>query len=118
MIVVDTSALIAIALEEPEAEACSKILEAEAEHKVTVRIVPFEAGAHAAQDSNFVLLEFAGPSLSPVVYVEGLTGSRYIDRQADVDRYRETVEQLGESALNSHDSMHRLNELRQAFSGS
>ena len=96
----------------------SKILEAEKEDKAAVQVIPFDIGAHAAQDSNFVLLEFGELSLSPVVYVEGLTGSRYIDREADVDRYRETVERLRDSALNPHDSMNRLNELRRVFSSS
>ena len=93
----------------------SKILEAEKEDKAAVQVIPFDLGAHAAQDSNFVLLEFAEPGLSAVVYVDGLTGSRYLDREADVDRYRETVERLRASALNPRDSMNRLNELRRAF---
>ena len=94
----------------------SKILEAEEKDKAAVQVIPFDIGAHVAQDSNFVLLEFGELSLSPVVYVEGLTGSRYLDRGADVDRYRETVEQLCDSALNPHDSMNRLKELRRVFS--
>lgn len=94
----------------------SKILEAEKKDQAAVQIIPFDIGAHAAQDSNFVLLEFDEPSVSPVIYVEGLTGSRYIDREADVDRYRETVERLRDSALNQHESKHRLNELRRLFS--
>ena len=95
-----------------------KILQAEEKDQATVQIIPFDLGAHAAQDSNFVLLEFDEPSLSPVVYVEGLTGSRYIDREADVDRYREAAEQLRDSALNPRDSADRLAELRKALSGS
>lgn len=94
----------------------SKILEAEKKDQAAVQIIPFDIGAHAAQDSNFVLLEFDEPSASPVIYVEGLTGSRYIDREADVDRYRETVERLRDSALDQHESKHRLNELRRLFS--
>ena len=35
-----------------------KILLAERDGKATIQIVPFEYGAHAAEDSNFVLLEF------------------------------------------------------------
>ena len=95
----------------------SKIVEAEQKDKVTVQIIPFDAGAHAAQDSNFVLLEFNEPSLSPVIYVESLTGSQYVDRQADVDRYREAVQQLRDLALNPQDSMYRIDEQRRAFSG-
>lgn len=94
----------------------SKILEAEKKDQAAVQIIPFDVGAHAAQDSNFVLLEFDEPSVSPVIYVEGLTGSRYIDREADVDRYREAVERLRDSALNQHESKHRLNQLRRLFS--
>jgi transcriptional regulator with XRE-family HTH domain len=94
-----------------------KILEAAEKDRATVQIIPFELGAYGAQDSNFVLLEFGESSLSPVVYVEGMTGSRYIDREADVGGYREAVEQLRNSALNPRDSIRRLNQLRKAFSG-
>jgi transcriptional regulator with XRE-family HTH domain len=95
----------------------SKILEADTKNQATVQIIPFDIGAHAAQDSNFVLLEFDEPSLSPVIYVESLTGSRYIERDADVHLYREAVGQLRDSALNLRDSIHRLNLLRNTFSG-
>lgn len=94
-----------------------KILEAAEKDRATVQIIPFELGAYGAQDSNFVLLEFGESNLSPVVYVEGMTGSRYIDREADVGGYREAVEQLRNSALNPRDSIRRLNQLRNAFSG-
>jgi transcriptional regulator with XRE-family HTH domain len=94
-----------------------KILEAAEKGRATVQIIPFDIGAYGAQDSNFVLLEFGESSVSPVVYVEGMTGSRYIDREPDVGGYREAVEQLRNSALNPRDSIRRLNQLRKAFSG-
>lgn len=93
----------------------SKMIQAQEKGWAAVRVIPFDLGAHAAQDSNFVLLEFAEPSVSPVVYVEGLTGSRQLDRPAEVDRYRETIERLHDSALSQRDSRHRLNELRKLF---
>jgi hypothetical protein len=68
------------------------------------------------QDSGFVLLEFGEPSLSPVVYVEGLTGSRYLDREADVELYRQAMRSLCDAALDPHDSIRRLHELRSLFS--
>ena len=44
------------------------------EGKVTVQVIPFNVGAHAAQDSNFVLFDFeSDANQSPVVFVEGLT---------------------------------------------
>ncbi len=44
------------------------------------------ARGHAAQDSNFILLEFDDKDLSPVVFVEGLTGNQYIERSTDIAR--------------------------------
>ena len=35
-----------------------KIFKCAAEDKVTVQVIPFDVGAHASTDSNFVLLEF------------------------------------------------------------
>jgi len=93
-----------------------KILEAERQHKVTVQIVPFDLGAHAAQDSNFILFEFDEKSgLSPVVFVEALTGNHYLGKEADIGRYREAVEYLRDTALNPHDSVQRLTEIKEIY---
>ena len=49
-----------------------KILNATHYAKVTVEVIPFTAGIPAAQDSNFVLLEFGeAAGISPIVFVEG-----------------------------------------------
>ena len=90
-----------------------KILEAERRAIVTIQVIPFDVGAHAAQDSNFVLLEFGDdPNLSPVIFVEGLTGNQYIERKADIARYREAVEHLRDSALSPRDSLQLVNQMR------
>jgi transcriptional regulator with XRE-family HTH domain len=94
-----------------------KILEAERRAKVTVQVVPFELGAHAAQDSNFVFLEFEDQKLSPVIFVEGLTGNQYIERSADIARYREAVEYLRDSALSPRDSLQRVDQVRKMHTG-
>ena len=92
-----------------------KILAAEHSGKAAVQIVPFDVGANPAQDSNFVLLEFAGEShISPVVFVEGLTGNQYLEGAADIGRYREAIEYLLDSALSRYDSVERMIELRKA----
>jgi len=83
-----------------------KVLAAEREGKATVHVIPFDAGAHAAAESLFVLLEFDEDSnLSPVVFVEGLTANQYLERRADIARYREAVENLRDSALSPRDSL-------------
>lgn len=94
-----------------------RMLEAERQAKVAIQVIPFEFGAHAAQDSNFVLLEFEDKDLSPVVFVEGLTGNQYIERSADIARYREAVEYLRDSALSPRDSLVRVDQARKMHAG-
>ena len=93
-----------------------KILDAENTGKVTIQVVPFEVGAYASQDSNFVLLEFTeGRDLLPVVFVEGLVGNRYFERKDDVARYRVAVESLRDSGLSPRDSVKCVGRLQKTY---
>lgn len=93
-----------------------KILNAERNDKATVQVVPFDLVTHAAQDSNFVLLEFAEESnLSSVVFVEGLTGNQYLERIADITRYREAVDYLRDTALTPRDSIQLIDGRLEAY---
>jgi len=93
-----------------------KILDAERQAQATIQVIPFELGAHAAQDSNFVLLEFEeGSNLPPVVFVEGLIGGQLLERKSDITRYREAVEYLRDSALSPRESVQRVNKLREKY---
>jgi len=93
-----------------------KVLDAAQAGKATIQIIPFDAGVLAAQDSNFVLLEFGEESdITPIVFVEGLTGNQYFERSAHIGRYREAIEYLRDSALSLRDSISRIIELRQVY---
>jgi transcriptional regulator with XRE-family HTH domain len=93
-----------------------KILEVERQNKVTFQIVPFDLGAHAAQDSNFILFEFDEKSgLSPVAFVEALTGTHYLEKEADIGRYREAIEYLRDTALSPRDSVQLLTEIKEIY---
>lgn len=93
-----------------------KVLEAERTHRATIQVIPFDYGVHAAQDSNFVLLEFdAASNIPPIVFVEGLTGNQYLERPAELARYREAIDLLRDSALSPRDSIARVTELREAY---
>jgi transcriptional regulator with XRE-family HTH domain len=95
-----------------------KVLEDEQRGKVTVQVVPFDFGAHAAQDSNFILFEFEeNTGQSPIVFVEGLTGNQYFDKPAHITRYREALEYLRDSALSPRDSIQLVAETRLAYAG-
>ena len=76
-----------------------KILELSAAGKVRMQLIPFDAGAYSVADINFTLLEFSEPVLPPAVFVEGLVGSPYYERPMDVARYRESIENIRDSAL-------------------
>ncbi|MEU4832563.1 helix-turn-helix transcriptional regulator [Streptosporangium sp. NPDC023615] len=61
---------------------------------VTVQIVPFSVGGHAAAGGPFSVLRFSQPDLPDVVYMEQLTSAVYLEKREDVDRYLEVMERL------------------------
>lgn len=93
-----------------------KVLQAEQASKVTVQVIPFDVGAHAAQDSNFILFEFGeSPELGPVVFVESLTGNHYLEKPDQIARYREALEYLRDSALSPRDSIQLVTEMQKTY---
>jgi transcriptional regulator with XRE-family HTH domain len=61
---------------------------------VTVQVMPFKFGGHAAEGGAFTILRFPEPDLPDVVYVETLTGALYLDKRDDVDAYMQAMERL------------------------
>jgi hypothetical protein len=78
------------------------VLRAQLEHlaaaaklpNVTVQIIPFGFGGHAAAGGAFSILRFPDQTLPDVVYVEQLTSALYLDKREDVDSYLEAMERL------------------------
>jgi hypothetical protein len=94
-----------------------KILNAEREGKASIQIIPFDRGVLAAEDSNFVLLEFDTTSISPTVFVEGLTRNQYLENDTDVLRYTEAIDYMCASAFNPRDSVEHITEMLKHYSG-
>jgi transcriptional regulator with XRE-family HTH domain len=90
-----------------------RIIVAAKSPNVTLRVLPFSIGAHPALESNFIILEFAGEAPT-IVYVEGLVGHIYLERQQDVERYLLAVEQLQDLALSPKDSAQLVAKIRDA----
>ncbi|RSN68509.1 XRE family transcriptional regulator [Actinomadura sp. WAC 06369] len=65
---------------------------------VTVQVLPFSAGGHAAEGGPVTLLRFAEPELPDVVYLEQLTGALYPDRPSEIARYQDVLNRLGVQA--------------------
>jgi transcriptional regulator with XRE-family HTH domain len=75
-------------------EQLSHLIEMADHPAVTLQILPFRAGPHAAMGGPFTILRFAEPDLNDVVYIEQLTSALYFDKPAEVDSYLEVMEQL------------------------
>jgi transcriptional regulator with XRE-family HTH domain len=95
-----------------------KVADAAREGKAVVQVIPFSVGkSAAAQDSNFVLLEFDEEQQHqpPVVFVEGLTGNQYLEHKAQIARYREAIDYLRDAALNPGDSVDCIDAAQKRF---
>jgi transcriptional regulator with XRE-family HTH domain len=71
-----------------------RLLEASELPHVTVRVIPYEAGALPNAINKFIILSFAALALPDVVYIEGLTGDLYIERKEDTETYNAAFQAL------------------------
>ena len=82
--------------------ATPKVMRAQLEHllritdlpNVTLQIVPFHAGPHAAAGGPFTILRFPEPDLPDVVYLEQLNSALYLDQPEAVIDYVTVMDQL------------------------
>ncbi|MEO3885759.1 helix-turn-helix transcriptional regulator [Nonomuraea sp. B5E05] len=75
-------------------EQIAFLLDITAERNVTVQIMPFDRGGHAAAGGPFSILRFPERELPDVVYMEQLTSALYLDKPADSDHYMEVMDRL------------------------
>lgn len=80
------------------------LVDAKRSQNVTIQVIPYGVGAHPAMDSTFTILEF-GDTVPSVVYVEGLIGFLYVERQQDISRYERVFDHLCDIALNPQESI-------------
>jgi transcriptional regulator with XRE-family HTH domain len=77
----------------------SHLVEVAALPLVTIQVVPFARGGHAAASGSFTILRFAEHDLPDLVYIEQLTSAVYLEQRSDVEHYLEVADQLGGAAL-------------------
>jgi transcriptional regulator with XRE-family HTH domain len=70
------------------------ILQVAERPNVTIQVIPFAAGAHAAAGGPFSILRFSERDLPDVVYLEQLTSALYLDKRETVDHYMAVMERL------------------------
>lgn len=76
----------------------ASLIEATKRPNVTLQVVPFQAGGHAATGGAFTVLRFPDQDLPDVVYLEQLTSALYLDKRDDVDAYAAVLERLAVEA--------------------
>jgi transcriptional regulator with XRE-family HTH domain len=65
---------------------------------VTLRVIPYDAGALPSGNNKFIILRFAQPAVPDVVFIEGLTGDLYLEEPHDVEIYGTTFRTLANLA--------------------
>lgn len=79
-------------------EQLSHLLRSSESGNITLQVLPFARGAHCAALGSFVILGGTEPSLD-VVYVDLHVGSVFMEKKAELDRYRLAFEYLRAQAL-------------------
>jgi Domain of unknown function (DUF5753)/Helix-turn-helix domain len=80
---------------------------------VTLQVVPFERGGHAAASGSFSVLRFEERDLPDVVYIEQLTSAVYLDQRPDIEHYLEVVDQLSGEALTPTETARFIGQVAQ-----
>ena len=78
---------------------------------VTIQVVPFSRGGHAAAGGSFTVLRFSEAEVPDVVYIEQLTSALYLDKHEDVEHYLEVMNHLSTEALTPAQSAKFITEI-------
>jgi len=78
---------------------------------VTIQVISFKAGGHAAAGGPFSLLRFAEFDLPDVVFLEQLNSAQYLDKPDVVDSYLVVMERLCIDALTPAASVKTLRSM-------
>jgi transcriptional regulator with XRE-family HTH domain len=71
---------------------------------VSVQVIPYVRGAYEAMDSSFSILEFPN-QMAGIVYVEGLFGFIYLEREQDLQRYKDAFLGAQSAAVSDRESI-------------
>jgi hypothetical protein len=72
----------------------NRLIDVTSEPNITLQVMPFKHGGHAAEGGAFTIMRFPEADLPDMVYMEYLTGAHYIDKPEDVELYAAVMERL------------------------
>jgi transcriptional regulator with XRE-family HTH domain len=76
---------------------------------ITLQVLPFSTGAHSAATGSFVILGGVEPALD-VVYLDIRTGALFLEKEEELDCYRQAFDYLRAQALDIPASMVRIEQ--------
>ncbi|MET3427940.1 transcriptional regulator with XRE-family HTH domain [Actinoplanes tereljensis] len=82
-----------------------KLIEAARLPNVTLQILPFAVGAHAAMDGTFVILEFEEEGDADVVFIDNATGGLFLEKTEELRKYTSIFDTLRAAALTAGESL-------------
>jgi transcriptional regulator with XRE-family HTH domain len=92
-------------------EQLDRLLEANESPHITLQVLPFSQGAHGAALGSFVIIGGTEPTLD-VVYVDFHTGSLFLEKDEELNRYRLAFEYLRAQALDMEASSAMIHRAR------
>jgi transcriptional regulator with XRE-family HTH domain len=96
-------------------EQVSRLCKMAEKPHVTLQVLPFAKGAHAAIDGGFQILEFPEPDDLDVVHVESSAGNIYLEKRHEIRRYSMMFDRLRADALSLDESAAFLAAVRDAY---
>lgn len=78
---------------------------------ITLQVIRFGAGAHPGMPGQFILLDFADPMDTDLIYIDSMAGDLFLESEADISRYRSIFDNLVAVALSPNDSVSLITEL-------
>jgi transcriptional regulator with XRE-family HTH domain len=91
-------------------EQLEHLLEMTSMSNVTVQVLPFRFGIHAAAGGPFTILRFAESDLPDIVYIEQLNSAVYLDKRPEVEDYLAVMERVSVQAETPADTKALLRE--------
>ena len=87
------------------------LIQAAAQPKVTIQVIPFAAGWHPALYGMFNIFRFPSEQLPDIVYTEALTGAYYLNKPDESARYTEALDQMCAMAASPEHTVTILREI-------
>jgi transcriptional regulator with XRE-family HTH domain len=81
------------------------LLDATREPHITLQVIPYSTGAYAGMPGSFVLMDFADPMDTDLIYIDSMAGDLFLESEADISRYSTIFDNLRAVALSPDSSV-------------